>query len=84
MDSFVIMRDDVRRFLARLHALVDVGGDAAALARAHEPLMRQARALLGDRRLGAGDREELGGLVDGVARLRAIATRSSSSPRATA
>jgi hypothetical protein len=74
--SFVVMRDDVRHLLARLHATLDRGGDAAALARAHEPLLRRARALLGGGRLGAGEREELTALVDGVALLRALGSRS--------
>jgi hypothetical protein len=74
--SFVVMRDDVRHLLARLHATLDRGGDAAALARAHEPLLRRARALLGAGRLGDGEREELATLVDGVAMLRALASRS--------
>jgi hypothetical protein len=73
--SFVVMRDEVRHLLARLHATLDRGGDALALARAHEPLLRRARTLLGGGRLGDGEREELAGLVDGVALLRTLASR---------
>lgn len=80
--SYVAMRDDVRCLLARLHATLDRGGDTAAMARAHEPMLRQARALIG--RLDAGEREELAALVDGVARLRAIADRPRASVRARA
>jgi hypothetical protein len=77
--GFEIMRDEVRRLLARLHATLDDGGDAVALARAHERLIRQARSLVGDRRLGDGERDELAALVDGVARLRAIADAAAGS-----
>ena len=72
--SYVAMRDEVRALLARLHATLDGGGDVAAMARAHEPLLRQARALAG--RLATDEREELAALVAGVARLRAIAENS--------
>jgi hypothetical protein len=72
MTMMVQMRNDVRHLLARLHAAMDDGQDVRPMRRRGESLMRGARRLTRDPRLGTGEREELAALLDSVDRLCAL------------